>query len=234
MVCGEPDEPVPEAVRVKICGLKRREDARRAAASGADYVGVVLSPGFPRSVPMGRAQAVVAGVGATPVAVLVDPSEEEAVACARALGAGVVQLHGSEPTSLAEAVRSQGPWSVWKAIKVRDPVTARRELTRWEGHADGFLLEGWSAEAGGGVGASLDLGAAEEALGQVRRIGAVVIVAGGLTPGNVARVIGRLQPDIVDVSSGVERGVKGVKDAGLMRRFIEEARRASLGLEARG
>jgi phosphoribosylanthranilate isomerase len=83
---------VAEGIRVKICGLRRREDVLAADSFGADYLGVVLTAGFARSVDPGLATEILEGVAAIRVAVLVDESVAAAEARGKAIGAGVLQL----------------------------------------------------------------------------------------------------------------------------------------------
>ncbi len=212
-----------ERVRVKICGLTRREDALAADAAGADLVGVVVSRGFGRSVPPDRAGSIVQDLSAVPVAVLVDESAERAAALGEALGAGVLQLHGHEPPGMVEQLAGLGPWKLWKCVRVRGAGDVMQALEIYAELVDGILLEGHRDGVIGGSGVRIDL----EAIREVRaRIPArlEIVLAGGLTPGNVADAVARFAPDVVDVSSGVERS-PGEKDPDLIRRFIEEARR---------
>jgi len=214
---------VADRVRVKICGLTRREDALAADAAGADFVGVVMSAGFGRSVPPDRARSIVKDLFAVPAAVLVDESAEDAAALGERLGAGVLQLHGDEPPEVLERLAGLGPWKLWKCVRVRGAGDVSTALERYGELVEGILLEGRRDGVIGGGGVRLDL----DAIREVRpRIPArlEVVLAGGLTPDNVADAVARFSPDVVDVSSGVERG-PGVKDPDLIRRFIEEARR---------
>lgn len=211
-----------EGTKVKICGLMRRQDAAAADAYGADYLGVVLSAGFGRSVEPERARALVEGLTAVPVAVLVDEEADSASRLAAALGAGVVQLHGKEPPAVVAEIGERGPWRVWKSVRARAPEDVSRALDAYAGLIDGILLEGYREGVVGGGGAMLDL----DALYEVRaRIPAEleVVLAGGLTPDAVRAALARFAPDVIDVSSGVERA-RGEKDHHLVRRFIEEAR----------
>ena len=215
-----------DLVRVKICGLTRREDVVMADELGADYVGVVLSPGFGRSVDLSAAPGLVRGVSATRVAVLVDVDPDAAEAAAEALGAGVVQLHGEESPEVVEAVGALGPWEVWKAVRVRTPADLTDALTRFGSVADGILVEGRKDGVVGGGGARADLGVLEAVRGEVSPE-LTLILAGGLTPANVREGVARLRPSVVDVSSGVEE-IPGNKSRALVQRFIGEARRGPL------
>ncbi len=96
--------------RLKICGLTRADDARSAVELGADLIGLVLSDGFGRSVPLDRAAEVVSGAAAERVAVLVNETPADAGDRATAIGASVVQLHGDEDRAMIEELRSLGEW----------------------------------------------------------------------------------------------------------------------------
>lgn len=234
----EPEAPGEEAGRaptaVKICGLTRLDDARAAAAAGADYLGAILSPGFSRSVPVERAARFRSVAEGTPghavptlVAVLVDATLADATAAARASGAGVLQLHGGEPPSFLRGLRREGPWTLWKALQVRAADDVARALEDYGDVADGLLLDGWHEGRGGGVGARFPW----EVVETVRAAfpaGLAFIAAGGLSPSNVAEAVRRLAPDVVDVSSGVE-GRVGEKDGAKVRDFIRSARNARAG-----
>ena len=184
---------------------------------------MVVSPGFSRSVASARAAEVLAGLPATAVAVVVDEEMETVRAAAEVVGAGVIQLSGREPPEYAAALRTAGPWRVWKAIRVRDAAQAGALVERYAAVVDGLLLEGWRAGSVGGAGARLALGEAARARRRVAP-GLTVVVAGGLTPENVSAAVLGLRPDVVDVSSGVERGIPGRKDADRVRRFVENAK----------
>jgi len=197
-----------------------------AAALGADYVGLVLTDGFVRSVGVDEASGLVRDVPAIPVAVLVDEDLETAARVAEALGAGVVQLHGQESPEIAEALRALGPWEVWKAVRVRERSDVTDALHRYGSVVEGILVEGWKAGVVGGGGVRADYAALEEVCPAVSAA-LTLVLAGGLTPDNVAEGVARVRPSVVDVSSGVEE-TPGRKDRALVQRFIEEARRDPL------
>lgn len=211
-----------EPLQVKICGLTRREDVVAAAAAGADYVGVVVTEGFGRSVPMTRAADLVADVRPVAVAVTVDETPERAAALARALGAGVVQLHGQEPPEAVEALRTLGSWRIWKAVRVRVPEDLMTAAIRYGDAADALLVEGWREGVVGGGGVRADLAALENVRATLPP-DLPLVLAGGLTPDTVAQAVARFRPAVVDVSSGVEERV-GVKSQILIERFVIEAR----------
>lgn len=218
-----------ERPRIKICGLTRNEDARLAEGLGADFLGLVLSEGFGRSVPRDLAASVVAGIRASTVAVLVDEPPATAADLARRIGASVIQLHGDEPVDEVEELRRLGAWRLWKAVRADSVDDLRRMVDRFGRAVDGFLVEGWREGVVGGGGVVLRL---EPAV--VRGMipsECDFVLAGGLTPESVGGAVARFGPDVVDVSSGVERSAR-VKDSGLVKSFIEAARMASYSPEA--
>jgi len=210
---------------VKICGLTRNEDARFAQKAGADYVGVVLSQGFGRSVPEGDGERVLEGVTVPRVAVTVDESPEINVALARSIGASVIQLHGSEPEETARVLKNAGAWSIWKAVRAREVADVQRVMDDFGEMLDGVLVEGWRDGAIGGAGLTLGVDPAE--LNRVLTRSVSFVLAGGLTPESVADYAARFGPDVVDVSSGVERE-RGLKDPDRVEAFIRAARSDTL------
>jgi phosphoribosylanthranilate isomerase len=214
-------------IEVKICGVTRREDAGQAASAGADYIGAILSPGYSRSIEPEIAATFLEGGGATAtlVAVFVDLAVPKAARAARTAGAGVIQLHGDERPDHLRALRAEGPWRLWKAVRVRRPAEVLAAAERWVGIADGLLLDGFREGSGGGQGARFPWKALEVVRHQVP-VELKLVVAGGLTPENVDKAVSRLAPDVVDVSSGVER-LLGVKDPDRVRAFIQRARAAA-------
>ena len=210
---------------VKICGLMRNQDARYAEEAGSDYVGVVLSQGFGRSLTRGHGARVLEGVTVSRVAVTVDESARSNVELARGIGASVIQLHGSERVGLARTLKGAGEWSIWKAIRARNVDDVRRVVDEFDDAVDGVLVEGWREGAIGGAGLTLGLEPAE--LRSMMPLSLIFVLAGGLTPETVAESRARFGPHVVDVSSGVER-VRGVKDPDRIEAFIEAARSASV------
>jgi len=217
---------VAERVRVKICGITRREDALAVDRAGADYLGVILSAGFSRSVDPATAATLVEEVRPITVAVLVGEEPAAAEQLARSIGAGVIQLHGEEPPSVLAELRSRGPWKLWKAVRAKAVDDVERAVERYADVADGILVEGWKDGVIGGGGVRLDVGTA---VGEVIPERLDFILAGGLEPDSVAETVIALRPHVVDVSSGVEHR-KGEKDAELVKRFVEAARDVPRGI----
>jgi phosphoribosylanthranilate isomerase len=199
---------------IKVCGLTRPEDARHAAAAGATAVGMVFWPNSPRCVDLGAAAEIVAAVpaGVLPVGVFVNAPTADVTETAERVGLGAVQLHGDEPPASVSGLR----WPVWRSATVADAKAVR------EAWPPGTLLvlDAADPERRGGTGTRVDWVAAA----RVAR-GGPVVLAGGLTPANVAEAVATVRPRGVDVSSGVE-SAPGVKDSDKVTRFVEQARRA--------
>ncbi len=198
--------------RVKICGVTRLEDALLAARLGADALGFNFWPGSKRFLAPAAARAMVERLPpfVTPVGVFVNQPEEEILRAAGESGVRVVQLHGDEPPGLCARL----PFPVVKAVRVATPLPLDA-LRAYPVAA--FLLDAPSSGYGGS-GVTFDWSLAEG----VARL-APIILAGGLTPENVAAAARRVRPYAVDVASGVE-SAPGLKDAARMARFIAAAR----------
>jgi phosphoribosylanthranilate isomerase len=204
-------------VAVKVCGITSVEDGVMAAEAGADAIGLVFWPGSPRAVDVSRAREIAAALPpfVLRVGVFVDAPREEMARVADAVGLDLLQLHGQEaPESLAGL-----PRRALKAVRVGPGFQAAQAL-RYEGRAAGILLDTRvPGGAPGGTGQTFDWTAVRE----VRERLAWLMLAGGLTPDNVARALAEVRPDAVDVSSGVE-SAPGRKDAEKVRAFIEAVR----------
>lgn len=202
-------------MRVKICGVTRVEDALAAARLGADALGFNFWPRSRRYLPPERARAIVRRLPpfVTAVGVFVDPTRDEVLRAAEASGVGVAQLHGDEPPDLCASL----PLPVLKGIRL-DGRGALARLAAYD--VAGFLLDAPSAGYGGS-GTTCDWPLAAEAA-RARPI----VLAGGLTPENVAEAVRAVRPWAVDVASGVE-SEPGVKDEARMRRFVERAKEAA-------
>jgi phosphoribosylanthranilate isomerase len=220
----------PEAPAFKICGVTGASDAKAAEAAGASYLGANFVPGSPRRVETRVAAELASSVSIPLVLVIADMRPSDAAAMARAAGARGIQLHGAEPVETVEALRGEGDWELWKAVRVRSPADVLGAFGRFGEIVDLLLLDGWDPIRLGGTGAPFDW----RAVGAIRRNapkGLRLGIAGGLTPENVQEAVGLLEPDLVDVSSGVE-SAPGVKDHD---RMGELARRlAMLGRGRRG
>jgi phosphoribosylanthranilate isomerase len=202
------------SVRVKVCGFTRAEDVRAGLAAGIDAFGFNLACGPRRIAPdQARALAALLPPFATAVALFVDADEAAILAALAATRCGCVQLHGGEPPELAARLRARVP--VIKAFRI----ATAADLAAVRGYpADAYLLDAKVDGLSGGTGAAWD-----HRLLDGQALGAPVILAGGLTPGNVAAAVGLVRPWAVDTASGVE-SAPGIKDAAAMRDFASAAR----------
>lgn len=208
-------------IEIKICGLTRAEDARLAWEAGADYLGVVLYAGSPRGVTADAVQAIREALpaGARVVGVFVNESPAAVGRVAAACRLAAVQIHGDELPGGFEACGVP----VWRAVRAAGGVWTP-EPARWP--AARYVADAAAPGLYGGSGQRTDWPAAA---GLARRV--PVMLAGGLTPGNVADAVRAVRPLGVDVSSGVERA-PGIKDPEAVVRFIRAARAAAAELEA--
>lgn len=204
-------------VEIKFCGLMLPEDADFAASLGARYVGVVFAES-PRQVTDARAAVVFGKVpmGVSRVGVFGDTKPEQIAARADTLGLDVVQLHGDPKPRTIARLRKRWHGRVWAVQRISDtlPDSARDLFDA----ADGVVLDARVPEQLGGTGVTLPWESLRERVDLFRPPRAKLVLAGGLTPENVRRAIDALEPDVVDVSSGVEVMV-GVKDHDKMRGF---------------
>jgi phosphoribosylanthranilate isomerase len=204
--------PWPPAV--KVCGLTRHQDARVAAEAGARYLGVILAPGYRRTVTPEAARVILDGLPAHRAGVFVNATADELRRAADAAPLDVLQLHGDESPELAAALRAEG-FTVWKAVRPRSGDEFARAAARFAGGVDALLVDGFSPDARGGTGTAFDWAALPAGL--------AVVAAGGLRPENVAEAAAILRPDVVDVSSGVE-SAPGEKDPHAVRAFVAAVR----------
>jgi len=210
-------------VQIKVCGLTRAADAATAAALGFDYVGVIFAGG-PRSRTLSEAIHILRDSGtAARVGVFGVPHATELSNYVRMVPLSVAQLHGDSSPKAVLAARAVGVHEVWAVVPVMDGAL-RHDTEELFQCADAVVLDTRDAGGLGGTGRPFDWDAIGDMLRPMRRQ-AKLVIAGGLTPDNVARAIEMLKPDIVDVSSGVESST-GVKDPKLLSRFIEAARSA--------
>ena len=197
-------------IRIKICGICDLESATAAAEAGADLLGFHFCDSERRVSPE-EARSIVDELSVRPkiVGVFIDEDPVEVRRIGEYLDLDMVQLHGSE----APGYNAGRP--VMKALKVRDGKVP--DAGDWP---DPIMLDSWSADQRGGTGLAWDWEVARTLL-ETRR----VFIAGGLQPGNVGKVVSRLKPYGVDVSSGVEARVR-VKDPEKMRAFVRAVRLA--------
>jgi phosphoribosylanthranilate isomerase len=197
-------------MKIKICGLMREEDAVFAAERGADFLGMIFVDASPRLIDVARASSIaraVAGSRSKLVGVFRDSALDDIRGIAQRVGLDFVQLHGSE--SDADIVDLGMP--VIKTMMVGDTTPD----TMSHPHAEWILFD----SGGGGTGRRFDW----SLLATYERK-QPFLLAGGITPDNVAAAISLVRPDAIDVASGVESS-PGIKDHAKIERLIERARR---------
>jgi len=207
---------------VKVCGLTRAVDAEFADAAGASYLGVIFAGG-PRHRLPAQAKETLAGRRARKVGVFADQAETEIADIAREVGLDVVQLHGASTPERVQAVRAATGLEVWAVLRTPDGVLPD-DAEDLADEADALVVDALVPGQLGGSGVAIPWLALGESLDAMER-GHRIVLAGGLTPENVAEAIDYVSPSIVDVSSGVE-SAPGIKDHARVRAFITAAQTA--------
>ena len=199
--------------RVKICGITNWDDARLSVDLGASALGFNFYPSSPRAISPADAWNIIRRLPpfVEAVGVFVDWPALVVDAMARALHLGAVQLHGSESPKVVGALGRKH--RVIKAVQVGRGFRLS-SLSKYRG-ADALLLDGFAPGLHGGTGRTLDWKLARDA----RKYGPIIL-AGGLTPENVAEAIRVAEHYAVDVASGVEAR-PGRKDPARLRAFFE-------------
>ncbi len=206
--------PSRDRLRVKICGLRRPEEALLAVDLGADFLGLNFHPPSPRSIDLEQARGIARAVAgrALLVGVFVNLGVAEVKRIAAAVPLDLLQFHGDEgPADLAPFGRR-----AIKALRVEEQFDGAlfepyREV--W-----GFVVDSRHPSLYGGSGQTWNFASVAAATGSKR-----VLIAGGLNPDNVRAAIAAARPYGIDVASGVE-SAPGVKDPELLRRLFEEIR----------
>jgi phosphoribosylanthranilate isomerase len=209
--------------RVKICGIKTADIMRVALDAGADDVGLVFFAKSPRNISLDEASAL-AGIArgrARVVALTVDADSALLDAIVTQVKPDLLQLQGAETPAHCREVKFRWKTPVMKAIGVASAADAQRALAYVQPAADLILFDAKApknASLPGGNGLAFDWTMLEDIANRVP-----YMLAGGLTPENVATAIDVTGCNAVDVSSGVE-SAPGVKDAALIRAFIRAAK----------
>jgi phosphoribosylanthranilate isomerase len=198
--------------RIKICGITRVEDALKAVDAGADAIGLVFYDPSPRSVRINLATEIAAAVPAfvSVVALFVDPTKEYVQEVLNNVRIDLLQFHGDEENDFC----SQFKTPFIKAIRVRQASDVVASSLRFP-NSVGILLDSYKPGVPGGTGESFDWSLIP------KNHSNPIILAGGLTPENVASAINDVQPFAVDVSGGVEVA-KGIKDSEKIKEFVSE------------
>ncbi|WP_065329129.1 phosphoribosylanthranilate isomerase [Tritonibacter mobilis] len=212
-------------IRVKICGMKTRADMEAAASAGAAYVGLNFFAKSARSVSIAQAAALAseAPVGLAKVGLVVNPTDADLDAITGSVPLDMIQLHGQESVERVAEIKSRYGLPVMKVIGVAEaadlvPIDLYAQV------ADQIMIDAKApkgAKLPGGNGVAFDW----QLLAGKKYWQAPWMLAGGLTPENVAEAIRKTGARQVDVASGVETA-PAQKDADLMRAFVEAAQAA--------
>jgi phosphoribosylanthranilate isomerase len=216
------------ATRVKICGTTRAEDRDAIVAAGASAVGVIceVPVDTPREVDEETAADLLAGVPplVTGVLVTMPDSVDDATTLVDALGPDAVQVHGGLSPSELGAFGRRVSQDVVAAVDAEAD-----DIADYADAADALLVDSVDAEGGGGTGETHDWEHTREVADD---LDVPMVLAGGLTPDNVAEAVETVRPFGVDVATGVGRvddagdRVGGEKDAEAVERFVANATRA--------
>ena len=224
---------------IKVCGIRDVAVAQAAATAAASAIGLNFFAKSPRSVTPNQASQIVAALSASPrlcdsalkaepIALFVNHSLEEIEVITEQAGLDAIQLHGDEtPQFIADLQQRHPDWEILKAFRIGDSLQPVAEFVaecdRLNVRLAGCLLDARVDGSFGGTGAVApwELIARE----YDRANWPPLILAGGLTPDNVAAAIKTVRPMGVDTASGVESS-PGVKDTKLITRFVAEAQRA--------
>lgn len=217
--------------KIKICGIRSAENALMLARAGADMIGLNFYPETPRYIEPAAARDIVRRLreelgedGPTIVGVFVNADAEDIRAIAADVGLHYTQLSGDESAANVGAL----PGLAFKAIRPVDENAASADLAALQStfldadDAPSVLLDAYNPERYGGTGETTSLSIARAVKAAAPRM----MLAGGLTPGNVAERLRRIRPWGVDVASGVEAGAPGIKDEAKVRAFIAAVRSA--------
>ena len=209
-------------VSVKICGLATVEDVHACADAEANYMGLVFFEKSPRNItiPAARELALAAPLGLAKVALVVNPSDAELDAITGTVPLDMLQLHGRETPERVAEVKARYGLPVMKAVGIADGDDLPK-LESYFGVADQILVDAKPPKGGelpGGNGLSFDW-----RLIAGRRWPCPWMLAGGLTPENVAEAVKMTGAKQVDVSSGVEDAT-GQKNAKLIQKFVQSSR----------
>ena len=212
----------PGGVRCKICGLRTLADVQAAAGAGAGYIGLVFFEKSPRNLSFAQARdlALVAPIGLAKVGLVVDAGDDFLTAMLAGVPLDMLQLHGGESPARVAEIRARFGLPVMKAVGVSGPEDLAA-LDLYQTVADQILVDAKPPKGAvlpGGNGLAFDW---RLLLGRSWR--RPWMLAGGLTPDNVALAVRSTNARQVDVSSGVE-SAPGVKDQGLIRAFVAAAK----------
>jgi phosphoribosylanthranilate isomerase len=201
--------------KIKICGIKTIDDALAAMDAGADMIGFNFYPKSPRYIDVGQCRDIMAVMRKyghiTFIGVFVNASAEEVRATLETAALSLAQLHGEETLEMLRSLHGKA-FKAFRGVPQSVEGFARTD-------APAFLLDASVKGAYGGTGRTTSWSAAAELAKQYP-----LLLAGGLTPENVADAIEQVNPWGVDVASGVE-SVPGKKDFAKMKAFVQAVKK---------
>jgi phosphoribosylanthranilate isomerase len=206
-------------VKVKICGITRLEDAWAAIGAGADLLGFNFYAKSARYISPETARSIVAAIRSggrcpTLVGVFVNSPLDEVQSILREVDLDLAQLHGDEPIEMIRQLHGRG----FKALRSQSAEEVETQAKMYAAATEpALLIDAYRKGEYGGTGQVGDWSIAAEMARHYP-----ILLAGGLTPDNVAQAIAQVQPWGVDVASGVE-SAPGKKDVGKMRAFVAKA-----------
>ncbi|GAA0646893.1 phosphoribosylanthranilate isomerase [Salarchaeum japonicum] len=206
--------------RVKVCGITNEDDAAAAVGAGADALGFIadVPVDTPRELDAERATDLVAAVPpfVTTVLVTMPESPADAADLAARVRPDVLQVHGDLPADDLAALADDVDAKLVKTVDADSP----EDAARYDGVADALLVDSTDASGAGGTGRTHDWTVTRDL---AARLDSPVVLAGGLTPDNVAEAVETVRPFAVDVASGVEQS-GGVKDHDAVAAFVAAAK----------
>ncbi|MFU8868830.1 phosphoribosylanthranilate isomerase [Natronococcus sp.] len=214
--------------RVKVCGTTDEDDLEAAVDAGADAIGLIseVPVDTHREIAPDRARSLAAAAPpfVTTVLVTMPETPEAAIELVEAVGADAVQLHGTlEPDAVA-TVREAVDTTVLVVLEADETDAATAEA--YDAVADGLLVDTPAADGGGGTGETHDWKLTRELAAD---LDSPLVLAGGLTPENVADAVRAVEPFAVDVASGIENA-EGRTDPETVREFVEQAKHPSAAI----
>jgi phosphoribosylanthranilate isomerase len=217
-------------VKVKVCGLTELANALACAEAGADWIGLNFHPASPRSISIDRGAEIAFELGrktkAGAVGLFVDRPWPEVAEIATECGLGLIQLHGDEPPEYLLNLKTyKPPLAAIRAFRLSDTKSVDRMLAYLDRTEQlgcppyAILVDAHVPGQPGGTGHSISFDLLSQLPNHPR-----LILAGGLTPENVAERVARVHPWMVDVASGVESS-PGLKDLAKVAAFVAAAKR---------
>ena len=207
-------------VRVKICGITNRQDARMSVEMGADAIGFIFAPS-PRQITPEKAREIICGIPpfVQTVGVFVNERPDTVRRIMGFCGLDLIQFHGDESP---EVCGDFMPHTI-KAFRIRDR-SVLQTIKPYYGKIRAMLFDTYAKKTMGGTGKTFDWSTA--VTGKV--LGVPIILSGGLRPSNIVSAISKVNPFAVDVNSGIEE-LPGKKDHSLMEELMENIRNAENG-----